>query len=729
MCLKTETIRIENSSVHCGLSGHSKRGWLRKKGVRTAILAGVISVLLFTCVPRAEELTDGADMSEAGYSVDMIGNTENFAEILTEPSQSEGTETDAVLPEEDQDDSEMIRLLPEDAEETEEPSETTETLSEEELLLQGEEDAPEAGDSHPYVTIRKVKNWYGPKVVRDTSYPYTERIDGMDDGIYISWENGGDEVDGFYIYCKNMSTGETTRHVLKNPNASSFVDTSVKEKNGTVFEYKVSSYKGDQEYAYRYNPKRILRMSVPFINKIENKQKTVLIQWNKVPGAEGYMISIRGGNGEIFEDPVKVKGENTLSCEVEIPDEWEQEHLRFFVVAYKGESSSAEPGLNGTSWRWLKPPYIKEIRNEAKGILLIWDKTANTQYNIYRKTESSGWKLLKTTFGRDNGYSNMLNQDKCFFLDTEVAAVSGENYRYTIRANSGYLSDYYRNGRTITRISTPSVSRIENRAEAIYLKWDRIENVEGYNIYRRPDSSKAWKKIAALNGQNTVTYLDQSVKNDHGIAYVYTIRARIGKEEGAYEEGRKLIRLLPPGGVETYNSSRGVHVKWQKVEGVTGYGIYRKDGNGAWKQIAKVNGGDILSYYDTTVQNSYMQTFTYSVKSRKDGFTSDINAAGSIVYRLAAPKLTEICNSKGNIVWLRWKTVPMAEGYQVQYSVSSDFRNAKKLTVTGGKTSTCKITGLEKGKLYYFRVFSFRKAGGRNILSGIDNVQSIAVVR
>ena len=160
-----------------------------------------------------------------------------------------------------------------------------------------------------------------------------------------------------------------------------------------------------------------------------------------------------------------------------------------------------------------------------------------------------------------------------------------------------------------------------------------------------------------------------------------------------------------------------------------GYGIYRREGNGAWTQIARVNGENTVSYYDQTVKDQFLKTYTYSVKSRSRGYTSDINQAGSEIFRLQPPHITEGVNTKGGIVWLRWKTAPLAEGYRIQYTDDSGFRTFKTIEISGGKSSTCKISGLEKGKRYYFRTCCFRKVGNRTVTSGMEKSSMVGVYR
>ena len=57
------------------------------------------------------------------------------------------------------------------------------------------------------------------------------------------------------------------------------------------------------------------------------------------------------------------------------------------------------------------------------------------------------------------------------------------------------------------------------------------------------------------------------------------------------------------------NAATGIKVTWSKVNKASGYYIYRKAGNGAYKKIATVKRGTTVSYLD---KNSLVSTLTWS---------------------------------------------------------------------------------------------------------------------
>ena len=57
---------------------------------------------------------------------------------------------------------------------------------------------------------------------------------------------------------------------------------------------------------------------------------------------------------------------------------------------------------------------------------------------------------------------------------------------------------------------------------------------------------------------------------------------------------------------------------------------------------------------------------------------------------------------------VKWSKLGGAKGYQIQYSTSSSFKNAKRLTVKGNKTFTKTVKKLKKNKKYYVRVRGYK---------------------
>jgi hypothetical protein len=64
-------------------------------------------------------------------------------------------------------------------------------------------------------------------------------------------------------------------------------------------------------------------------------------------------------------------------------------------------------------------------------------------------------------------------------------------------------------------------------------------------------------------------------------------------------------------------------------------------------------------------------------------------------------------------------------GYEVQYSTSKSFKNAKKKAVAGKKKTSVKITKLKAKKKYYVRIRTYRTYKGKKYYSEWSKVKTV----
>ncbi len=90
-------------------------------------------------------------------------------------------------------------------------------------------------------------------------------------------------------------------------------------------------------------------------------------------------------------------------------------------------------------------------------------------------------------------------------------------------------------------------------------------------------------------------------------------------------------------------------------------------------------------------------------------------------------KLKRVSKYKKTGAAVIWKTLNKAKGYQLQYAQNRKFTKKKKMKKFGKYTSVVVLTGLGKGKTYYFRVRAFNKSGGRKKYGKWSNVKKCRI--
>lgn len=255
-------------------------------------------------------------------------------------------------------------------------------------------------------------------------------------------------------------------------------------------------------------------------------------------------------------------------------------------------------------------------------VTLSWNAVSGaTGYRVFRKTGSSGWKILKT-----------VNAGTKQCADTAVRA--GTKYTYTVRAyrtvnGKIYWGDYDRTGLSVTppMVGTVKLGSIKaSSSTKVTLSWNTVSGATGYRIYRRTGSG-SWKTLKTVTVK-TRQYTDTTAKA--GTKYTYTVRAykrASGKTYWGSYDKKGLTAVTPKAAVKVgtvklgsikANSSAKVTLSWNTVSGATGYRIYRKTGNGSWTALRTVN-AKIRRFTDTTAKAGTKYTYTVRAYRRVNG--------------------------------------------------------------------------------------------------------------
>ena len=394
------------------------------------------------------------------------------------------------------------------------------------------------------------------------------------------------------------------------------------------------------------------------------------------------------------------------------------------------EPTHTTPGVRQTTCTVCQEPYTESIpvlllavpgiTAQPDGydrILVSWDCVEGaTGYQLYRKNDVGRWITLQKLEGNTS----------CSYADTNV--ICGKTYTYTVRAlcetvRSGY--DAAGASAKIT-IGVPSVTTAVIACNKVQITWDAIDGADGYYVYRKKPDEKwgSWRKT--VSGGSTTAYTDSTVQP--GITYLYTVKAYRNYPNGtigysAYNStGVSAKPSLSAPSFKVSSSYNKITVSWGKINGASGYRIYRRTGNGGWARIATV-GASTLSYADTKM--TYGTTYYYTVRAiyrSADGkeILSPYNTAGikGRAY-LKTPSLKSVSAAAYNKIKVTWGTVAGANGYLVYRK--TDGGNWKKIkTVTGQSSYTYTDATALTGVSYTYTVKAYRKVEREYVYSAYN---------
>ncbi|MGY3665257.1 MAG: N-acetylmuramoyl-L-alanine amidase [Roseburia sp. 1XD42-69] len=92
-------------------------------------------------------------------------------------------------------------------------------------------------------------------------------------------------------------------------------------------------------------------------------------------------------------------------------------------------------------------------------------------------------------------------------------------------------------------------------------------------------------------------------------------------------------------------------------------------------------------------------------------------------------KITQLTGKDSTYVYLKWKKVSGAQGYEIYRSTSKDKDFKKIKTVNKGSTVSFKDKSVKAGKTYYYKVRAYKKSGGETVRAGFCGVQKTKVLK
>ena len=242
--------------------------------------------------------------------------------------------------------------------------------------------------------------------------------------------------------------------------------------------------------------------------------------------------------------------------------------------------------------------------------------------------------------------------------------------------------------------------------------------LEGKEV--RPKVSVTLAGVTLTEGKDyRLEYTDNDSTGNGSVSVI-----GIGKYTNAKEKTFRIIDRLATGKVTSItNVTKGMQIRWQKINDAQGYVIYRATGKGSYKAIKIITSGNTVTYTDTTAATNG-EKYTYAVRgylgSLKGGYT------GKTAYFLSPTSISSIKNSASRAVTVKWNKNTKATGYQVSYKTGS---TEKIITVNSNRTLSTVLKYLKKGSTYSVKVRGYKTVSGVKYYSVWSSAKSVKITR
>lgn len=279
-------------------------------------------------------------------------------------------------------------------------------------------------------------------------------------------------------------------------------------------------------------------------------------------------------------------------------------------------------------------------------------------------------------------------------------------------------------------LPTPLVSAKSAGYNRICLKWEQNNQADGYYIYRSTSNKGTFSRVKTIHSKDATVYINSGLKTN--CRYYYKVIA-FGtlKNKKAYSRHSSIVSVRPvpssPSNIKlsSYNY-KAIGLKWNKVSGASGYGIYRSTTkNGKFRYIYRIKRGTVTSYTDSNRKPGH--TYYYKIRTYRIVNGKRIYGPFSGVYKQkstpAKVTITSIKKKGSNRAAIKWKATEKTNGYCIYRSYSVNGTYTKIKTVQASKTPLI-ITGkLKKNKTYYYKIRAYSIYKGKRIYGPYSSIK------
>ena len=179
-------------------------------------------------------------------------------------------------------------------------------------------------------------------------------------------------------------------------------------------------------------------------------------------------------------------------------------------------------------------------------------------------------------------------------------------------------------------------------------------------------SNAANKKCTWRSSNTSVATVDKNGKVTAKASGTATITVKTSN--GKTANCKVTVNLPTPQITGLANTTGGIKISWNKVDGAYGYRLYYKPASGGWKRFKDTTA---TSFTDSGVVPNKTETYTIRCLDKDGNTISGFNSNGwSIKYVPVAPTISKLENTSSGIK-LTWNKIAGVYGYRLYYKTSS----------------------------------------------------------
>ena len=501
-----------------------------------------------------------------------------------------------------------------------------------------------------------------------------------ENGVKLSWNNVVGAVN-YELYRKNSANDEWV--LLATVKGNSYIDESI-EKGNTCF-YALKTVGSDTKSSMN-SAVSVSRVTPPKSIDFKNTDSGIVVSWESVSEAKGYSI-YRKTKGE---NEWKKIGETSSAATSYNDTSAEGGYYTYGVTATLEKSESLMTTKDGTIY-YLGSPKNIVVKNVAEGIRVSWDSVANAvKYKVVRKNALTGETLV------------LAETKNAEYLDKNVTSLT--SYAYSIVAVDSEGTESQGNAFTLDfcRVTPPKVLSATPETNAITVKWEAVDGIDSYRVYRTTDNS--WVKISDVKASET-SFIDTTVNS--GTQYKYTVTSVKNNSESYIAEGnfKSATYVNRPSDITASLTVEGISLSWETIDKYSNFILYKRvKGENAWKELTKTTVSN-TTYHDKAVSSGVVYEYAIKAVSADGTFESGLSSIKEVIF-LSKIETVKVSSYAGGVK-VSWSAVNGAEEYAVYRRLSTG--SWEVIKTVSASTLSYKDTKAESGKDYSYTVRAIAK--------------------
>ena len=409
-------------------------------------------------------------------------------------------------------------------------------------------------------------------------------------GIEISWE----QVDGADNYRVEVSDGTKTK--LHSVQECSVVIDNV--KSGVTYKFVIKALNADSDEIVVSDEISVMYVGIPTIKNFQNTVSGTKVYWSACKGAAKYELSYLNDK-KVWKVVEITTQTNALHDGLKTGKNYS---YKVRCLDEKGKALNEYSAVKSN--RFVAPIKITSISNGGNGVTFKWKSvTGVSKYKVYKKIGTGAWKEIVTTKNTTYTDKNVTSNTKYTY---SIAAIDKNKKAVSVRYSTS----------SIKYIEAPRITKFENKEKGTTITWTKSKGASKYRIYYKVGSGD-WNYLATVNG---TSYTHKNLKN--GKNYSYKVRCLDSKNNfiSGIKDAKTNLFVAPIKVTGVSKVQKGTLVKWNGVNGVEGYRVYRKVYGGSWKKIGDVYGK--ATFTDTTAKKDIVYAYSVRAITKNGAFKS-----------------------------------------------------------------------------------------------------------